>query len=257
MVKNNWTIALNEWNKQKGGKFLIPKKGTKEYNEIREMMNKPIEGDGSILSRLKPVGKFIKNLSLFNGRFFILPRAFRLFLKENYQKKIINISIERAALRAPIIGLINLLTMNKVDKNVNELKYDNLFHLYIIITLDDNKQYRIERNQRLSVSNGINQKSESSMIIHVPQTLTLGDLFENYKASLGGDYDRMIEYDPRSANCQHFIFGLLNASALLTQESSSFVKQDTEFALNNTLKTNKFIENVVDISILIDLLKGM
>ncbi len=33
-----WFEALKQWNKAKGGKYLIPKKGTKEYNEIRALM---------------------------------------------------------------------------------------------------------------------------------------------------------------------------------------------------------------------------
>ena len=33
-----WMEALKAWNKKKGGKYSIPKKGTKEYNEVKEMM---------------------------------------------------------------------------------------------------------------------------------------------------------------------------------------------------------------------------
>jgi|TARA_R110000850_G_scaffold146406_3_gene268559 hypothetical protein len=30
--------ALKAWNKKKGGKYKIPKKGTADYNEIKKMM---------------------------------------------------------------------------------------------------------------------------------------------------------------------------------------------------------------------------
>ena len=33
----SWMEALKSWNKKKGGKYMIPKKGSKEYNEIKEM----------------------------------------------------------------------------------------------------------------------------------------------------------------------------------------------------------------------------
>ena len=33
-----WFDALKEWNKKKGGKWVIPKKGSKEYNEVKAMM---------------------------------------------------------------------------------------------------------------------------------------------------------------------------------------------------------------------------
>jgi len=31
---NTWLIALKHWNAQRGGTYLIPKKGTIEYNEV-------------------------------------------------------------------------------------------------------------------------------------------------------------------------------------------------------------------------------
>ncbi len=34
----NWFNALKEWNKKKGGKYVIPKKGSKEYNEVKALM---------------------------------------------------------------------------------------------------------------------------------------------------------------------------------------------------------------------------
>ena len=30
--------ALKAWNKKKGGKYSIPKKGTSDYNEVKAMM---------------------------------------------------------------------------------------------------------------------------------------------------------------------------------------------------------------------------
>tara|TARA_R100000697_G_scaffold3191_1_gene7107 strand:+ start:3179 stop:3292 length:114 start_codon:yes stop_codon:yes gene_type:complete len=36
----SWMEALKAWNKKKGGKYKIPKKGSKEYNEIKDMMKK-------------------------------------------------------------------------------------------------------------------------------------------------------------------------------------------------------------------------
>ena len=36
----SWLEALKAWNAKKKGKYCIPKKGTKEYNEVRKMMGK-------------------------------------------------------------------------------------------------------------------------------------------------------------------------------------------------------------------------
>jgi hypothetical protein len=34
----SWMEALKAWNKKKGGKYSIPKKGTSDYNEVKAMM---------------------------------------------------------------------------------------------------------------------------------------------------------------------------------------------------------------------------
>lgn len=33
-----WIEALKAWNAKKGGKYMIPKKGTAEYDEVRALM---------------------------------------------------------------------------------------------------------------------------------------------------------------------------------------------------------------------------
>lgn len=33
-----WMSALKAWNKKKGGKYQIPKKGSSGYNEVKSMM---------------------------------------------------------------------------------------------------------------------------------------------------------------------------------------------------------------------------
>ena len=35
-----WIEALKQWNAKKGGKYVIPKKGTKEHDEVKAMMGK-------------------------------------------------------------------------------------------------------------------------------------------------------------------------------------------------------------------------
>ncbi len=34
----SWIEALKSWNKKKGGKYTIPRKGTKEHAEVKALM---------------------------------------------------------------------------------------------------------------------------------------------------------------------------------------------------------------------------
>ena len=36
--KMTWMAALKKWNKDKGGKYEIPKKGSSGYNEVKALM---------------------------------------------------------------------------------------------------------------------------------------------------------------------------------------------------------------------------
>lgn len=47
-VANSWIMALKHWNSMKGGPYKVPKRGTKEYKEVKKIQNSMINGDGLI-----------------------------------------------------------------------------------------------------------------------------------------------------------------------------------------------------------------
>lgn len=261
-MTNHWLEALKLWNDDKI--YTIPKKGTKEYLEVKKLMEalkkkEKKQGDGVILSSLKPVGEFIKqNLSYFNGRYFIMPHVFRLWLKAYYPVEITSITVCRTPLRGPIANLINFFSRGKFKKNISKSQYDTLFHLYIVIEFSDMKKFRIERNQRLSVSDGsvVRGIGTECIPIQMNKMMTLSDLFENYK-NIVGSFDKMIEYDASSNNCQKFIHGLLNSSGLLNDTTSKFILQDMVEIFKGMQKTNNAIGAIVDLAVVIDLIRGV
>ena len=40
---NSWLVALREWNNSKGGAYTVPKKGTSEYAEVKQLTEKAKE----------------------------------------------------------------------------------------------------------------------------------------------------------------------------------------------------------------------
>ena len=53
-ITMNWIQALKHWNSKKGGKYVIPRKGTAEYNEVKALMSSPSK---AAKSKAKPVKK--------------------------------------------------------------------------------------------------------------------------------------------------------------------------------------------------------
>lgn len=56
-MANSWIMALKHWNSMKGGKYVVPKKGTKEYAEVKAVQSSMINGKGTTFSKTK-----IKNI---------------------------------------------------------------------------------------------------------------------------------------------------------------------------------------------------
>ena len=50
--KSAWIHALRIWNKEKGGKYVVPKKGTKEHAEVKAIMDKGLQEGGFLGSLL-------------------------------------------------------------------------------------------------------------------------------------------------------------------------------------------------------------
>jgi hypothetical protein len=56
-MANSWIMALKHWNSMKGGKYVVPKKGSKEYLEVKAVQSSMINGKGITSSKTK-----IKNI---------------------------------------------------------------------------------------------------------------------------------------------------------------------------------------------------
>lgn len=47
----SWLAALKEWNTRKGGCWCIPRKGTAEYEQVKEIMDDMFEGQLEVEER--------------------------------------------------------------------------------------------------------------------------------------------------------------------------------------------------------------
>jgi len=52
-MANSWIMALKHWNSMKGGKYVVPKKGSKEYAEVKAVQSSMINGDSKTPAPVK------------------------------------------------------------------------------------------------------------------------------------------------------------------------------------------------------------
>lgn len=95
----------------------------------------------------------------------------RKWLKENGNKKIKNIAVCRTPVESYIRNTLNIISLGKFNKNLKTLNYDDIFHLYLLISLEDGQQYILEKNeviQKTKVDYKVQMKRKNQVCMKIP-----------------------------------------------------------------------------------------
>ena len=130
-------------------------------------------------------------------------------------------------------------------KTVANVPYDNLFHLFIELTLDNGQIWVLEKIERINlVKENRSKKSGAEFTSSFHVNKTVNELFINTKNKMG---DKFLPYQSANNNCQIFIMGVLSGNGLNNSERTSFVKQDTKSIFKNNPVLRKFANTLTDI----------
>jgi hypothetical protein len=235
-----WIEALKIFNKDRD-KWLIPKKGTTEYDQVRKIMSDgEISGDGLI-------------------ELDLLPPNFKKWLNKYGDSNINAIYICRVPVQKIFTNLLNIFTRNGLERNLKKYNYDDLLHTFILYHMKkDNSFWLVERNGRLDVFKYDQYKPHpeysgrmKSELVVIPKDRTVNDMFENHKNFIGG-WDKMIWYHPLSNNCQKFVLNHLSSNGLLTSAYDRFINQDVRKIFKEYPITIKFVEHVIGLGIVLE-----
>lgn len=202
-----------------------------------------------ILSKRKLFGKILtprKNA----------PPKIRKWISNNKNKEISKIVVCRKPVQSSIKNIINIITLGKFNKSLKGLHYDDIFHLYLYITID-NITWRIEKNAVVTVIKDKQDLNEDCMSIDINmgrEMIELGVFMKNGEK----EQDNFWSYDPKSNNCQNFATSLLVGNKFIKKldKTYKFIKQDTEAIFrNNPRYLAKFGKTITDIAAVFDVLK--
>ena len=121
-----------------------------------------------------------------------LPPQVRKILESYGDMKIKKIEIARVPLRRAITYVGNLITFGKLNKIQKDMGYDKLFHLYSIITLENDDEYILEKNEVINLQK-INidpRQIEETEVIDINiknKKLTLNMILSNMEKAMGKD----------------------------------------------------------------------
>jgi hypothetical protein len=128
---------------------------------------------------------------------------------------------------------------------VANVPYDNLFHLFIELTLANNSKWILEKIERINlVKEDRSKKQGAEFTSSFPVNKTVNEVFQNTKNKMG---DKFLPYQSASNNCQYFIIGVLDGNGLNNSERTLFVKQDTKSIFDKNPALRKFANTLTDI----------
>lgn len=166
----------------------------------------------------------------------IVPNNVKQALNKIGDSQIVSARLGRTPVQAVIQGALKL---------VASVPYDNLFHLFIELTLDNGQKWILEKIERITlVKEDRSKKAGAEFTASFPVNKTVNELFQNTKNQMG---DRFLPYQSASNNCQVFIMGVLDGNGLNNSERTAFVKQDTKAIFENNPALRKFANTLTDI----------
>jgi hypothetical protein len=178
-------------------------------------------------------------------------------LLNKYGDNMVNqIRIGRTPLPSIVGKLLNIVTFGGYQKLVDK-SYDDLFHLFSIISLDNGVDILAEKNQSINmkVVNNYNPKGAEYIDISVPSGLTFAELLNNTRKRMGKDF---FNYHPTNNNCQDWIISLLQGSSLLTNSAKDFIKQNVVSIFTKYPRTRKIMATLTKLGTATDVIqKGL
>jgi hypothetical protein len=165
-----------------------------------------------------------------------VPESVKNALNKIGDNNIVSARLGRTPVQAIIQGAL---------KTIVNIPYDDLFHLFIELTLDNGQTWILEKIERINlVKENRSSKKGAEFTSSFPVNKTVNELFINTKNKMG---NKFLPYQSANNNCQIFIIGVLDGNELNNSERTSFVKQDTKSIFKNNPALRKFANTLTDI----------
>ena len=178
-------------------------------------------------------------------------RQITTLLRKHGDDIISHFVICRAPIKKRNKKLINLLTAGKLSEIQKDMNYDEVFHLYLEITLSNGKRFMIEKNSVVDVAYK-KVPRENVKALHVPakgkhsvyEMITKAEKFNK----------NLYRYTSDSYNCQNFILSLMKPIGNWNEKLNKFVYQD--YSDLYTPVTSAISQGITDASALFHRLIG-
>jgi hypothetical protein len=167
----------------------------------------------------------------------------RTFLSKVGDMPIVSAEVLRSPVQSIVQDALNAVSLGSFKKEMKEKPYDDIYHLFLIVTLENGKKVSIEKNAIITIMFAKDRKGER-MPVSVPSGLTINKALEKTEQAMG---DLFATYSAKSNNCQDFILAFLKSNGMGDEKVYAFVKQDVGSLFGKSDFLRKFTNTVTDI----------
>ena len=181
-----------------------------------------------------------------NGLLDTRPKILNGVLTKDGNQTITKLEVCRKPIHRFNMATLNMLSFGSIKKKMNQLGYDNLYHLYLIIRLSNGKIYRLEKNHRVIITDlgSYQSKGDCLSLVYPENNKTLNDfILTAEERKISGFY----RYSFKD-NCQKFLYDLLNSNGISV--FNKFILQDVSDLAPNYIRT--FVKGVTGLAGLAD-----
>jgi len=150
------------------------------------------------------------------------PKAINDYLKLNGNKKLRRIIVSRKPVSGKVQYVANLVTLGGWTENMKKLHYQDIYHLFCIVELDDGTLFKLEKNSRVDITLHDNKLGDTMINIDNIEN-TLNDMFNNAEREYR--LERIYRYDPFKTNCQMLLVDLISAINKMTPQLREYIMQ--------------------------------
>ncbi len=149
-------------------------------------------------------------------------KRFEGFVAKNKDRRIVNMEVQRERVKPVYVKALDALSRGRFSKKQKELGYEDMLHDSMVVTLDDGKRYRLEKNHVVEAQPllpplpqlrlGLARRDVvDSTNVPLPGDFTLGEAVSTASA---GDSE-FYNYDASGNNCQAFVDDVVTRNKLL------------------------------------------
>ena len=159
------------------------------------------------------------------------PKNINNFMEQKGDMKMISFNICREPIQSVIKEVANIGTFGKLKKHQQKLNYDDVFHLFLVITFENGEKYSIEKNENVTILKNPETRSGECKTVHLRNQLTFNEVNIRAEKRYGDNYYR---YDFVRFNCQNFLLNFTRQSGV--NEFNNFIYQDFQSAISKPLR---------------------